>query len=454
MRDDLWQGPGAASGFRPARWRGADDAPSPLASALLVCLLAAVACAVGWAVFGQLDIVAVAEGHLVPRIALPIVQPVDGGVVRDILVNEGDRVRPGQVLLRLDSALSDADLRALKIDLVARQLQLRRIDAELSGRPLVRMPGDGDEAFAWAVRHYFANRESYQGNIAIESAARTRVARELQAAAEVEVKLASTLPIVRTTAERFRTLRDEGFVSELHALERERERIEQEQDYRAQIHTIEGLRANVREADHRLAQVSSAYHAALHAERAQAEGQRARIAEELAKQLWRGEHVELTAPRAGVVKNLATQTRGTVVAGGTVLLTLVPVDDVLEADVLVGNVDVGFVRAGQDARVKLLGYPFQKYGLIEGRVLRVTPDSVGDAAAAAPSPAGLSGSPSASAYRARVSLAAQALQFDGVPLPLTSGMQVMAEIRLGERTLLEYLLAPVRRAWHDAARER
>ena len=142
-----------------------------------------------------------------------------------------------------------------------------------------------------------------------------------------------------------------------------------------------------------------------------------------------------------------------VVAAGTVLLTLVPAGEELQAEVLIPNTDVGFVRAGQTARVKLAAYPFQKYGLVDGVIERVSPDAAGGGAARRDAAADDAADPG-TAYRARVALAGQSLPFDGRSLPLAAGMQAVAEIRLGERTLLEYLVAPVRRAWHDAARER
>lgn len=452
MHDGSPPGTPTGAGFRPARWRMAVGSPSPAAARMLYTLLAALVCAGAWIGFGRLDIVAVADGRLVPRIALPIVQPVDQGVVREILIREGDAVAAGQLLLRLDSALSDADVRALVAEIVARELQLRRIDAELLDRPFVRQAGDGDDAYALAARHYAANRDAYRGNLAIESAARARLEQELRAATAVEGKLGGTLPIVRTTAARFRTLQREGFVSELYALERERDLIEREHDHRAQLHTIDALQQSLRQAASRIAQVTSTYRAALRAERAQAAERHARAVEELAKERWRNDHIELRAPQAGIVKNLGSPTPGTVVPRGAVLLTLVPLDEELQAEVLIANADIGFVREGQQVRVKLAGYPFQKYGLLDGRVVRVGADAIGEATAAG-APAAASAAVQ-SAYRARVALASQALPFDGAWLPLAPGMQVSAEIRLGARTLLEYLVAPVRRAWHDAARER
>jgi len=277
---------------------------------------------------------------------------------------------------------------------------------------------------------------------------------DLRAALAVLNKLQRTVPIYQTMAERYATLQSEGYVSELFALERKRDRIEKEQDLAAQEHVVESLRASLAQAQRRLVQVGSTYRQQLHAERAQAAGQRVRTEEELAKQLHRAKAVELRAPEAGVVKDLASHTVGTVVSPGTVLLTLVPVGEDLQADVLVRHIDAGFVRVGQRAKIKLASYPFQKYGLLEGTVVRVSADASDspsarrDGTEEGSMPAALSG------YRARIEFPSQSIAFDGRALPLASGMQAVAEIRLGERTLLEYLLAPVQKAWHEAARER
>jgi HlyD family secretion protein len=123
--------------------------------------------------------------------------------------------------------------------------------------------------------------------------------------------------------------------------------------------------------------------------------------------------------------------------------------------VLVRTLAVGFVPVGQAAKIKIATYPFQKYGILDGVVVHVSPD-----ASETPAPRrdnaedDAGGLPAPNGYRARVALASQSLAFDTRPLLLTSGMQVEAEIRLGDRSLIEYVLAPFQKAWHEAARER
>ena len=444
-----------AGDFLPGPLRLVESPPSPLPRRILYWLTALVALGAAWLAFGRLDIVAVATGKLVPRTSLKIVQPSDVGRVSEIAVSEGESVLAGQILLRLDPDLHAAETRALRNELAQRALQIRRIDAELADLPLSRFKGEMDDVFARTDAQFRANRIAYADALAQETSAVTRIGQDLRAASAVLTKLQRTVPIYQTMANRYATLRAEGFVSELFALERQRDRIEKEQDQTAQEHAVESLKANLAQAERRLAQVGSAYRQQLHSERAQADTQRGRLAEDLAKQLYRAAAVDLRAPQAGIVKDLATHTLGTVVSPGTIMLTLVPAGEELQAEVLVRNLDVGFVRVGQRAKVKIATYPFQKYGILDGIVVHVSPDaSEGPQARRGGSEDDTPPNASPNGYRARVALVAQRLPFQDHTLPLTAGMQVDAEIRLGERTLLEYLLAPVKKAWHDAARER
>ena len=244
--------PGDAHEFLPAYLRIQQEPPSPLPRRLLYCLLALLFCIGVWSVLGRLDIIASADGKLVPRSYLKIVQPADGGVVREILVEEGATVLAGQPLLRLDPSLAEADTRALRHELAIRILQARRIEAELADQPFVRLRDDPTDLWTRVEAQFQANRKAYHDAVALESANVVRLDKELRAASEALTKLQRTVPIYRSTAQRFEMLRREGFVSELYQLERERDLIEKDQDLRAQDFTVESLRASLDQARSRL----------------------------------------------------------------------------------------------------------------------------------------------------------------------------------------------------------
>jgi HlyD family secretion protein len=207
------------------------------------------------------------------------------------------------------------------------------------------------------------------------------------------------------------------------------------------------------QSEKKLAQIDSDYRRQLHAERNDIQGQFDKLAQEVTKQAHKQDLLELKAPQAGVVKDLATHTTGTVVQPGTVLLTLVPQDEILRAEVWVSNEDIGFVRQGQSVKLKFAAFPFQKYGMVEGTVEHVSAD-------AADNNTGNGNTQTDSSkknqllYKALVALKQMNLEMDEKRFTLSAGMQTNAEIKLGDRTVMEYLLSPVRKAWHEAGRER
>lgn len=420
---------------------------SPLPRLVLWSVVALVGALGAWATLGRLDVVAVAEGRLVPRSQLKIVQPAEGGVLREIRVSEGERVRAGQVLGRMDVHIAQAESTALERDLALRQLQLRRIDAELRGARLEPRPGEPEDLHEQVEAQREARVRAYENSLAEERAVISRAQREMRAAQETRAKLAGALPVLLEQEKAFERLASEGFAGKLMLRQRSRERLEAEQDLRAQEHRVESGRAAIEQAERRMGQHTANYRAQLRTERIEAERERSRLAQEIEKLRHRRSLAELRSPADGVVKDLATHTPGSVLAPGAVLMTLVPEGESLLAEVWLQNQDAGFVRAGQPAKVKLAGFPFQRYGMLEGRVLRISADST-DRAAADPARA------PAYAYRALVELAAQELRVGEAVHRLLPGMQLSAEIRLAERTVLEYLLSPVQKVTAEAGRER
>lgn len=434
--------------FAPEIVKAQERPPSPLPRAFLLLLLGLFGAMLAWAFFGQLDMVAVAQGKLVPQSFLKIVQPAESGIVREILVKEGESVRAGQVLVRMDTRLSQADLRTVEAELDRRDLQLRRIDAELAGTKLVGKAGDSADQFALVEAQLRARRQAYLDALGAEQAVLSKARQDLQSAVEVEQKLARTLPIYREQARAWDKLATEGFAGKLMALDRQRGYVEAEQDLEAQKHTVEGLKATISQAEKRIGQIDSGYRQQLYQERAEAEAVHVRAQQERDKQQHRYSLLELRAPQAGVVKDLATHTPGTVVAPGTILLTLVPQDEPLLAEVWVANVDAGFVQTTQRARVKLAAYPFQKYGMLDGAVRQISAD------AQEKTDANGAGSLHDAAYRALIGLERDYLESGDRRLRLVPGMLVNAEIHLGTRSVLEYLLSPIQKVAYEAGRER
>ena len=439
--------------FSPPLLRLQDAPPNPLGRKVLWLLLSLLAALLLWAMLGRLDIVAVAEGKLIPESYVKIVQPSESGIVKDILVREGQSVKAGQVLMRMDTLISEADTKSIDADYQRKRLALRRIQAELSGAPFKTEASDPTGLAQEINAQYRANRTSFEAALAEERSRLSKAKQELAAAQQIKQKLEETLPHYRDQDKAYEKLVKDGYAGSLMGSDKKRERVEKEQELQTQAFVIESARASMLQSEKKLAQIDSDYRRQLHAERNDIQGQFDKLAQEVTKQAHKQDLLELKAPQAGVVKDLATHTTGTVVQPGTVLLTLVPQDEILRAEVWVSNEDIGFVRQGQSVKLKFAAFPFQKYGMVEGTVEHVSAD-------AADNNTGNGNTQTDSAkknqllYKALVALKQMSLEMDEKRFTLSAGMQTNAEIKLGDRTVMEYLLSPVRKAWHEAGRER
>lgn len=440
--------------FVPPLLRLQEEPPNPLGRKVLWTVLILIGCLVLWSFLGRLDIVAVAEGKLIPQTYVKIVQPPEAGIVKEILVREGEAVRAGQVLMKMDAFITEADANTLQADSWRKRSALQRIDAELSDAPF---QGDADAPPGLSKEieaQYRANRAALEAAVAEERSRLLKARQDLSAAEQVRTKLADTLPHYREQEKAFDKLAKDGFVGPLLASDKRRERIEKEQELKTQEYVIQSARAGVLQSEKTLAQIKSDYRRQLYAERNEVANGLDRLAQEITKQAHRRDLLELKAPQDGLVKDLATHTAGTVVQPGTVLLTLVPKNETLHAEVWVSNEDIGFVRNGLPVKLKFAAYPFQKYGMADGRVGLVSADAADNNLNNQSQNGEKQGKSTSLVYKALVTIDSMDLEMDGNRYPLSAGMQTSAEIRLGTRSVAEYLLSPVQKAWHEAGRER
>jgi hemolysin D len=401
-----------------------------------------------WGIFANLDVVATAQGRLVPITFTKVVQPAEPGVVLDILVKDGDAVKVGQVLLRLDPRLAQSEVTGLGADVSIKRLTLRRIEAELADRPFTRLNNDPPDMVAQVEGQFRARRQSYLDALAQETEALNKAKADLSGAEQVLSKLRQTVPIFRQSADAYEQLLKEGFVGQVAANEKKREFVEREQDYRAQESNVQSLKAVIAGSDRKLTSIRSSYRSQLENERIETSTQLNKSSQELDKSTIRSGLLEIKAPNDGIVKDLSVTTKGAVVQAGALLLNVVPREEPVQAEVLLSNEDVGFISVGQKTHIKVAAYPFQKYGLLEGRVALVGADS------SDPKQQQQGQQPQLT-YRALVTLNSQALiSPNGEKLALSPGMLISAEIHQGKRTVLEYLLSPVQKVGAEAARER
>jgi hemolysin D len=190
----------------------------------------------------------------------------------------------------------------------------------------------------------------------------------------------------------------------------------------------------------------------------EAEGQHRKLQQDWVKQEYKNGLLELKSSQAGIVKDLATHTIGTVVSPGTVLLSIVPENEPLVAEVMVKNDDVGFVYLHEKVKLKLAAYPFEEYGMLDGVVTRIDADSGSDTQTQSQSKDQSKdkqqNQPPPLNYKAIISFDSQELVAEGKKFKLLPGMQVVAEINQGSRTVMKFLLSPVSKTLDESGHER
>lgn len=452
----------------PSRWHDPlqliqNNPPSHTGRIVLWAVAVLVFILILWATLGKLDIIATSEGKLVPQTLVKIVQPAESGVVKEILVNEGDTVKAGQVIARLDTTLANADKTGITNDLETHKMQVRRIEAELKDLPLLLLAKDDVNLFEQIQHQYLAHRKAHHDSLDQEQALLQKAEHERQSAIEILNKYAQMLPSQKKTADTYAELEKEGIVGNLISTEKQRAAIETAKNLDAQQASVAASHATISAQQKRIAQIKSNYQAELQKERAELEQKIGQLQPTLEKSSYRQGLMELKAPQDGTIKDIATTNVGAVVQPGSVIMTLVPKDEQLYADVNIKNEDVGFVQVGQSVQIKLATYPFQRYGMLTGKLTHLSVDATEankpntNYNGNNPNSIGSNDNPASTSatYKARIQLDQQILiDAQGNKHPLNAGMQVVAEIQQGKRSVLDYLLSSVQKAVSEAGRER
>ena len=432
--------------FLPAALELQESPPHPAPRLISGLILAAFALALAWASLGRLDTVAVATGKVIPSTRAQVIQPIETAEVRAIHVQDGQRVEAGDLLVEL-ATTATADAAQAQEAWAAERLREARsaalIDAIESGkRPRLPAIDDVPQA-AWQREAALLARQyrEIESRLQALDAEEARAKSESRATEELVAKLDATLPIVSQRAKDYKNLVDQAFVSQHGYLEREQLRIETERDLAFQRAHLTELREAAREVAARKTATRAEAIRAFSAERVEAAQRMASLAAELSRTDKRQRLTRLTAPVAGTVQQLAIHTRGGIVTPAQPLLTIVPDDYAAEVEAVLENKDVGFVKQGQIAEIKVETFPFTRYGTIPAEVVFVSNDAVQDEVR------GL-------VFPVRLKLERSSLQVDERTVNLTPGMAITAEIKTGSRRVIEYFLSPVLTTIDESLQER
>lgn len=418
-----------------------ESPPSPTARHLLHGVVGFVVIALLWGIFGKIDIVAVGEGKTVPTGRVKVIQPLESGVVKTIHVQDGQSVRKGDPLIELDVTLTGADENRLKGELELVNADIARLQALLDGVSptfattlTVQDRANQTDLYLQAQSQHLAEMQGFT-----EQLSQKRF--ELEGAQAAVSRLTRTLPLVTQRAQSYANLAQKNYVARNQAISMEEQRLQAAYDLKTQQAKVAELSAAVSAIRQQTENAEATFRRNTLTELNDKSQKRIGLTQELAKATERQRLQTLTAPIDGRVQELRLHTVGGVVTPAQEVLKVVPHEDALEAEVTIPNKDIGFVQEGQPVRVKFEAFPFTKYGVITGRITKLSLDAVQD------EKRGL-------VYMARIALDKATLQVDGRSLVLTSGLAVTAKVKTGSRRIISYFLSPIMQYGDEAIRER
>lgn len=433
--------------FLPAAMELQETPPHPAPRRTMIAICALFLIALTWAIFGKVDIVAVAQGRIVVSNGAKLIQPLEHSVVKRIHVKDGDRVKAGQLLIELDATLTQADANRVGQERQAAWSELLRSQALLRSMATGAMPqlGDSKELTGSDLAAAKSQLQSDWSDIAAKTAKLdAEIARrkaEIATAEQLVAKLQQTVPMAQQREKDFKSLTEQGFVAGHAGQDKTRERIELERDLGTAQARRSEANAALKESEHARMAYRAETERGLRDKLAQAELKTKQLGEEGVKAEQRNALTQLKAPVDGTVQQLAVHTSGGVVTPAQVLLVLVPDDAEVTAEVVLENKDVGFVKETQAAMIKLETFSYTRYGTVDGTVQSISADAVNDEKRGAIFPAILV-------------LKQTALDIDGKKIKLAPGMNLTAEIKTGKRRVIEYLLDPVKRHVSESLKER
>ena len=431
--------------FLPAALEIQRRPPSPLGRAIGWTLMLLFVATIAWATLGSADIVAVAQGRIIPNGHNKVIQPLEMGMIKTIHVHEGAQVAAGETLVDLDDQSVRADLQNIQQELSNLEQEHTRLtilEKLLQSDVLPVKPAETADGLTLLQRQLLSAQWSeHQANLkALQAERRKRQAEQVSLQQQVH-KLEAVLPLVAKRAETLQRLSEKKFLGESEFLEMEQERLEIENDLATNRKRADEIIAAIAEIDAQKEQVQRRFLSQVLLERQQNRKRSEALIQEQVKAASRLNAYTLVSPIDGVVQQLAVHTLGGIVTPAQQLMVIIPDQAVLEVEALVENRDIGFVREGQQVEVKIDAFPFTKYGVIAAELTDLSNDAITDEVK------GL-------VYKAKVTLRESRIRVDQNWVNLSPGMTVTAEVKTGTRRFIEFFLAPLLRYRQESIRER
>lgn len=418
---------------------------------ILMCTLGLFVVLLIWAHFAVLDEVKRGNGRVVPTRQMQVVQSLEGGIVGAILVQEGAIVTQGEPLMRIEDTKFASEFGEIRERRAAMAARVVRLEAEAAGKDTVEFPQDQIDAAPKAVAAekslFDARARKLAQDIDVVMQQETQRRRELDEYKATEFKLTETLKLLQREVDLTRNLYQQKVVPEIEMLRVDR----QASEMRGQLQVIKASTAKadaaIQEAQARSQNARTTLRAQADEDLAKSRGDLAVLDENIKSAKDRVFRTEMKSPVRGIVNKLNVTTVGAVVQPGANLMDIVPLDDTLLVEGRIRPQDIAFIRAGQDAVVKLTAYDSSVFGSLKGKVERISADTIADDKPDR-------GEKNETFYRVMVRTEKNHLGTTENPLPIIPGMVATVEVLTGAKSVLDYVVKPARMLREEALRER
>ncbi len=402
----------------------------------------------------KVDIVIVGSGRLSTDIPPIVLQPIERSIIREFKVKVGDKVTKGQVLATLDPTFTQADVASLEVQRRALQAQIHRLESELSGIPY--QPGDAGNADDLLQKSlYFQRQAQFKSRIDTFDQDIERLESNVTSVKNTKKSLATQLEINKEVETMRLSLLKSEYGSRLNYLAARADRTRAERELEEAdnrlpelFHTLESKRAEKET-------FLSEWRRQLLENLVSVRTEMAKLGEGLSKAARMNELVVLKSPEDGVVLDVAKRSVGSVMREAEPLITIVPSNATLIAEISITSSDVGYTKTGDDAVIKVDAFPYQRHGMLRGRLLSVSEDSFAPGGGGGGEMGGnpLASKTGAAVHRGRVSLDSLELKDMNKGSGLIPGMTLSADIKIGSRSVLGYFLNPITRTFQESIRE-
>ena len=411
---------------------------------LLLLMLTFFVLAILWAALAHVDEFTRGEGKVIPSRHVQIIQNLEGGILDDLFVREGQLVEQGQPLLRIDDRRFSSSLREARVTREQLLAEVSRLEAEINSRPFIMNfleQGVPESVYRSELALYQSRQEEFMGQVEVLDQQLAQKEQELESLQAKQQQLARGVTLLLKELEMTEPLAAEGAISEVELLRLRRQVNDLEGELKGAELAIPRAQSAQAEVVEKLENIELTFRREAQQALTDTRLELSRLTQTSDALEDRVERTLVKSPVAGTVKRLLVKTLGGVIQPGMDIVEIIPTEDSLLVEARVRPSDIAFLHPGQKAMVKFTAYDFAIHGGLEAELVHISPDTIMD-------------DKGNSFYLVRVQTDERFMGAEGQPLPIIAGMTVGVDILTGKKTVLDYILKPILKTKQLALRER